>query len=303
MMKDQTVLNITPAYFKSCFPDSPCVGFGDDFYILDATLKDYHSPISKPCRFDGFMLFYCANGDLNMSVNLTDVVISKGMVFINVPGNIIRINEIINTVEEPVRYICMALSKEFFQGLNLEVCKLFNEGISMLQKPGVLLKERDFELTGSLIRYIISLLHTEVSYKREAVLSALSSLFYILMGAWTEASSELNVISQSNRSKVIFDRFMRLVMEFHTEHRNVGFYAEKLCLTPKYLSKIIKSASGRSAPEWIDSYVILEAKNLLKYSGTPIKEIVYQLNFPNQSVFYKFFKAHTGMTPTEYRNS
>ena len=122
-MKDQTVLNITPAYFKSCFPDSPCVGFGDDFYILDATLKDYHSPISKPCRFDGFMLFYCANGDLNMSVNLTDVVISKGMVFINVPGNIICINEIINTVEEPVRYICMALSKEFFQGLNLEVCK------------------------------------------------------------------------------------------------------------------------------------------------------------------------------------
>ena len=91
--------------------------------------------------------------------------------------------------------------------------------------------------------------------------------------------------------------------EYHTKYRNVGFYADKLCLTPKYLSKLIKTATGRSAPEWIDSYVILEAKNLLKYSGTTIKEIVFKLNFPNQSVFYKFFKARTGMTPTEYRNS
>jgi AraC-like DNA-binding protein len=86
-------------------------------------------------------------------------------------------------------------------------------------------------------------------------------------------------------------------------YRNVGFYADRLSLTPKYLSRIIKEASGRSAPEWIDDYVILEAKNLLKYSGLAIKEIVYKLNFPSQSVFYKFFKARTGMTPTEYKNA
>ena len=68
-------------------------------------------------------------------------------------------------------------------------------------------------------------------------------------------------------------------------------------------TKVVKNFSGKSAPEWIDAYVILEAKNLLKYSDLAIKEIVYRLNFPNQSVFYKFFKARTGMTPTEYRNS
>ena len=92
-------------------------------------------------------------------------------------------------------------------------------------------------------------------------------------------------------------------MEYHTNYRNVGFYADKLSLTPKYLSRIIKEASGRSAPEWIDEYVILESKNLLKYSELPIKEIVSRLNFPSQSVFYKYFKAHTGQTPTEYKNS
>jgi AraC-like DNA-binding protein len=69
------------------------------------------------------------------------------------------------------------------------------------------------------------------------------------------------------------------------------------------MSKLIKTATGKSAPEWIDAYVILEAKNLLKYSSDTIKQIVFKLNFPNQSVFYKFFKSRTGMTPSEYRNS
>ena len=301
-MKDQSLLNISLPFFKSRFPEAQSLGFGDDFYILDATLKEYHNPMDRPYRFDGFMVFYCVNGNVKMSVNLSEVELSAGMIYINVPGNIIRLNEMSDRSIEQPRYLCMALSKEFFQSLNVELCKLFNEGISMLEKPCIKLNDKDHELTGSLINYIISLLKSEVSYKREAVLSALSSLFYILMGAWTsEQNSKPDTLS--NRSKVIFDKFMRLVMEYYMQHRNVGFYAEKLCLTPKYLSKIIKTATGRSAPEWIDSYVILEAKNLLKHSGTPIKEIVFKLNFPNQSVFYKFFKAHTGMTPTEYRNS
>ena len=127
----------------------------------------------------------------------------------------------------------------------------------------------------------------------------------VVAGVWSERLEEVrNTTSQTtSRSRMIFDQFIKLVSEYHTKYRNVGFYADKLCLTPKYLSKLIKTASGRSAPEWIDAYVILEAKNLLKYSDITIKEIVYRLNFPNQSVFYKFFKARTGMTPSDYRNS
>ena len=302
-MKDQSLLNITPAHFKSLFPDAQHLSLGDDFFIMDAKLMDYHNPTYRACRLDGFMVFYCMKGNLKMNVNLTEVNLVEGMVYINVPGNIIRVNEFVDTTKEEIRYLCLGLSREFFQSLNVEVCKLFNEGLSMLEKPGVMLKEKDYELAGSLMRYIISLLQANVSYKREAILSAVSSLFYILLGAWSPDQSNENSENPSNRTKVIFDKFMRLVMENYFEHRNVGFYADPLSLTPKYLSKIIKIASGRSAPEWIDSYVVLEAKNLLKYSGSTIKEIVFKLNFPNQSVFYKFFKAHTGMTPTEYRNS
>lgn len=302
-MKDSTLHNISLGYFRSLFPLSPSIGMGDDFYILDARLQKTHRPMNHPCRFDGYMFLYCVKGRLKMNVNLTEFEISEGMVYMNVPGNIIRVNEIVDTPQEEVRFMCLAMSKEFSQGLSVEVNKLFNEGVSMLEKPSILLNENEIELAANLIRHLVALLKSGIPYMKEAVMSSVSSLLYVFMGAWAVGVEDSKDKSASTRSKVTFEKFMKLVSEYHTQYRNVGFYAEELCLTPKYLSKMIKNATGRSAPEWIDSYVILEAKNLLKYSGTTIKEIVYKLNFPNQSVFYKFFKARTGMTPTEYRNS
>lgn len=301
-MENPTLRNISLAQFRDFFPDARCIGLGDDFYMLDIALQKRHQPVNHPCRFDGFMLLYCIKGSIRLNVNLREFKITEGMLFMNLPGNIIRVNEIIETPIEDVRYFCMAISREFSQGLKMEVTKLFNEGVSMLENPGINLNDHEKELTWKHVDLLRSLLENDIPYKRDAILSTLSSMFYVLMGVWNNSESG-ETEGQSTRSKVIFDKFMKLVSEYHTQYRNVGFYADKLCLTPKYLSKLIKNATGRSAPEWIDSYVILEAKNLLKYSGTTIKEIVYKLNFPNQSVFYKFFKARTGMTPTEYRNS
>ena len=259
--------------------------------------------MNHPCRFDGYMFLYCVKGRLKMNVNLTEFEISEGMVYMNVPGNIIRVNEIVDTPQEEVRFLCLAMSKEFSQGLVVEGNKLFNEGVSILEKPIILLNENEVELAANLTRHMVALLKSGIPYVKEAVMSSVSSLLCVFMGAWAASTEDSKDESVSTRSKVTYEKFMKLVSEYHTQYRNVGFYAEQLCLTPKYLSKLIKNATGRSAPEWIDSYVILEAKNLLKYSGITIKEIVYKLNFPNQSVFYKFFKARTGMTPTEYRNS
>ena len=72
-------------------------------------------------------------------------------------------------------------------------------------------------------------------------------------------------------------------------------------MTPKYLSSIIKKHSDKSAAQWIDEYLILEAKSFLKYSDKSMKEIVNDLNFSDSSFFSKYFKKHTGMTPTEYK--
>ena len=296
------MLDISLARFKGFFPDSPRVSYDDDFYVMDIKLSEDSQPLGHPCRFDGYMLLYCVKGRIRLNVNLTEYHIDEGMIFMNVPGNIIRVNEILDVPKEDVRYVCVAMSKEFLQGMHLDANKIFNEGMSMMEKPSVRLNEKEIDTVRCGLEIVTRVLASDSPYKKEALLSLLSSMFYMLMGVWARRGESVE-LAQSSRSKLIFDQFIKLVTEYHTQYRNVGFYADKLCLTPKYLSKLIKNATGRSAPEWIDQYVILEAKNLLKYSGETIKEIVYRLNFPNQSVFYKFFKARTGMTPSQYRNS
>ena len=301
-MDGSTLHDISISRFKEFFPDSPRVSYGEDFYVMDIRLSEETQPLGHPCRFDGYMLLYCVKGRIRLNVNLSEYCIEEGMIFMNVPGNIIRVNEILDVSKDEVRYVCVAMSKDFLQGMQLDANKIFNEGMSMMENPSVRLSQKEIEMVKCGLEVITRIVNSDALYKKEALLSTLSSMFYLLMGVWRKRE-ESQESTQTNRSKIIFDQFIKLVSEYHTQYRNVGFYADKLCLTPKYLSKLIKNATGRSAPDWIDQYVILEAKNLLKYSGVTIKEIVYRLNFPNQSVFYKFFKARTGMTPTEYRNS
>lgn len=261
--------------------------------------------MSHPCRLDGYMLIYCINGHIRLNVNLNEYDLKDGMAFFNIPGNLLRVNELVNTQGEGLHYFCVAMSKSFVNELKIDMNKLFTEGMSLLEHPSVVMDPKEKETAGKFMELLGNLLESDMPYKREAIYSVMSSVFYMLSGIWARQASDLreNASVATNRSRMIFDQFLKLVSQNYARHRNVGFYADKLCLTPKYLSKLIKDTSGRSAPEWIDSYVVLEAKNLLKYSNAAIKEIVYTLNFPNQSVFYKFFKARTGQTPSEYRNS
>jgi AraC-like DNA-binding protein len=99
------------------------------------------------------------------------------------------------------------------------------------------------------------------------------------------------------------ERFIELVQENYRNERLIGFYADKLCITPKYLSKLVKDNTGRSAGEWIDSHVILEARAMLQSSDMTIQQIAASLNFPNQSFFGKYFKRATGLSPKQYRSS
>ena len=297
--------NISLTEFRRYFPSCPSIGLGDDFFIMDIKFDHPHQSLSHPCRLDGYMLIYCISGHIRLNVNLHEYDLKDGMVFFNLPGNLLRVNELVNTHDGGLHYFCVAMSKPFVNELKIDMNKLFTEGMSLLEHPSVVLDHKEKKVAGKYMELLGNLLESDMPYKKEAIYSVMSSVFYMLSGIWARQASDLreNAAVATSRSRMIFDQFIKLVSQNYAKHRNVGFYADKLCLTPKYLSKLIKDTSGRSAPEWIDSYVVLEAKNLLKYSNAAIKEIVYTLNFPNQSVFYKFFKARTGMTPSEYRNS
>ena len=100
---------------------------------------------------------------------------------------------------------------------------------------------------------------------------------------------------------LLFNQFIKLVESNFRRERRVGWYAEQIDITPKYLSETIKKVSQRTPNEWIDNYVVLELRLMLKNSTKSIKQITDEMNFPNQSFLGKFFKEHVGLSPTEYR--
>lgn len=297
--------NISLSQFKKIFSDSPHLGLGDEFYIFDASLTEHHKPLAHPCRFDCFMLIYCVNGHIKLNVNLEEYDLKDSMLFMNYPGNIIRVNQLVQSEQSDLRYICVMMSRGFVSNLMLDVNKIFTNNKSIIDHPIISLNKSQEGLLCEHMSVILKIMKDDTPFKDECVRSVISSVMYFLSGVWaaSDFSNENKTEAISNRTRMLVDGFIKLVSEYHTSHRNVGFYADKLCLTPKYLSRVVRDVTGRSAPEWIDAFVILEAKNLLKYSGLAIKEIVYKLSFPNQSVFYKFFKSRTGMTPSEYRHS
>ena len=103
------------------------------------------------------------------------------------------------------------------------------------------------------------------------------------------------------RQEELYNSFLELVGDNYNQSRELGFYADRLCVTAKYLSEVVKAVSGKTALEIIEEYVITECKALLLSTVMSIQEISDELNFPSQSVFGKYFKRVTGLSPNAYR--
>lgn len=276
----------------------------DDLFVAEMHYETKMDIIEYPCRFHGYMAFFCIKGEFEVEINLKKFTIRKDSMFIYTPGNIVRVTNIDPREKESVHFVVVAISEDLMSSTRFDFSKLYNESLRLLESPCVVINENERELCRKYFDLIQEVSKIRMPNMRESVAALISSIFYLMGAMWTDrltAAKKNGGEEVSTRSKIVLEDFLMLVRDYHTKERSLSFYADKLYLTPKYLSKLIKSVSGKSAHEWIDSFVILEAKNLLKYSDMSIKSIVYELNFPNQTTFYRFFKTKTGMTPSEYR--
>lgn len=102
------------------------------------------------------------------------------------------------------------------------------------------------------------------------------------------------------RQDELFEKFINIVKQYCSTEHSVRFYAEKLFITPQYLSKVSKDISGKTANVWIDEFVLLEAKTLLMHTNLTVQEISLKVGFSDQSCFGKFFRKHTGLSPRKF---
>ncbi|MDF2193397.1 helix-turn-helix transcriptional regulator [Paraflavitalea sp. CAU 1676] len=120
-----------------------------------------------------------------------------------------------------------------------------------------------------------------------------------LAGLYHKYSNQPNIVY--DRKKDLLWRFLALLPGHVKSERSLQFYADRLYVTPKYLTQTVKKLSGQTAGTYIDNLVIVEAKNLLRDPALTIAQVADQLDFSDQFFFSKFFKRYTGTTPSEYR--
>ena len=162
-------------------------------------------------------------------------------------------------------------------------------------KPIGRLSAEMMELVEHYKKFVLERKRAAGKYSQKVVRSLVGALVYELFQFWSE-TMDMKTEAQSS-SDILFRRFVQAVNDDEVKHRSVSYYAQKLYVTPKYLSVVCKEKSGQSAMEFINSMVMLDVRRLLTYSDMSIKEVSSSLGFPNVSFFGKYVKAHTGMTP------
>jgi len=135
---------------------------------------------------------------------------------------------------------------------------------------------------------------------KELIMSLADVLAYEILNIYMEKLSDENVPEQAHNEDTVH-KFLQLASNNYMKHRELSFYADKLFITARYLSSMVKAKTGRTALYWITELVISDAKQHLAYTNMSIKQIALRLGFPNQSFFGKYFKNYTGMSPLKYR--
>lgn len=266
-----------------------------DFWVYCHFLGSMIPKITDPIKFTSFCSVFVKEGEGKIEIDLMTYEF-KGPCIVNIrQGQIIQNAKISDNFDASF----IVLSKRFCDNLFVVLKDCASYGTAalnqMMKVPDNLVEK--FEKFYSHIREIFSSSQGANSY--QAMVLAIASFFY-------ECGTQcyLPVIdSNKTSSSRITEKFLSLVQQHFKKERFLEFYANKLELSTKHLSRTVKETTGFTAVDWIDRFVILEAKVLLKSTTMSIQQIADELNFGNQSFFGKYFKKHVGKSPKDFRNS
>lgn len=265
-----------------------------DFWVYCHFTGTMIPELTDPLKFTSNCSIYVKEGEGNVEIDLMSYKF-KGPCIVNIKeGQILQSADFKGNFEASF----IVLSRRFCDNLFLVLKDCNSYGTATITRVAPIpekLVER-FDRFYDHIRDIFSDGQDMNAY--QAMVLAISSFFY-------ECGTicyppVINSAKKSNGR--LTEKFLSLVQQHFKKERFLDFYAQQLEMTTKHLSRKIKETTGYSAVEWIDRFVILEAKVLLKSSSMSVQQIADELNFNSQSIFGKYFKKHTGRSPKEFRN-
>lgn len=269
-----------------------CTEKGNLLAFKSATLDPRY--LNKPFRSAASAVAICTKGWMEVTVDMQARRMSRGAVIIYGPHSIVEFHNCSDDLEIYAVIFTPEIIKETMIDLDsvMPILKYFTE------HPGDPMVLDEKEISTLLKFYDLS--YDVIEIGKPAIIR---DVLTAMVATFGEMYSRRLTGDRHNftRQQEYFEKFLREVAMHHQNERSVKYYADALHITPKYLSTIIKDISGKSATSWINDFVIQQAKIMLKYSGKSIQEITYEMNFSTQSFFGKYFKRHTGISPSEYR--
>ena len=267
----------------------------DDILLLD---KMNEVPIpQEPRRMNFILIALCTKGRVQYRMDTQEQLVTPGQMIIVSERHVID-----NYMASPdLEGLCMILSANFYREIIQNVGDISSLFLFTRTHPVLTLTSKDIATFKEYFHVIKRKINDSGNhFRKDLIRTLLLAMFYDLSNVIYQERQTSE--KRQSRSDVIFTKFIKLVEANCKVERRVGWYAQQLCITPKHLSETVKSVSQRTPNEWIDNYVILEVRVMLKNTTKNIKEIAEELHFPNQSFFGKYFKEHVGVSPSAYRN-
>ncbi len=280
-------------------PTIPVEGLGNSlFECFTIDLENSNTPTATlPMKVKAGVVCVCLRGTGKLVINNRTYEITKGSLITILPNSL----------------ICDASSSEDFLGFAVatatNVMSSFQMGdvvkgfVYISNHPVLKIDEQQMSMIVGLCEMLTQKRKEKKNhpFKDETVHHLLAVLCYEIYGYYMKHTDVVDTPVACSRQSSLCQEFLSLVDRYATEHRDLDFYADKLCITAKYLSLVVKKVSGHSPVEWIDNAVMIYARALLSTSTMTVQQISAELHFPNPSFFGQFFKRHEGITPKKFR--
>ena len=266
---------------------------GEDLILLDKPV--ILSGFEYPFKVDVVTAIICMEGETNGQMDLKPYHSTSPSMIIIMPGQILQYEYI----SPDFSGLFIIMSKHFVD--SLDIGDRFSLFVSIRENPCITLNEQEQEAMLTYYKMMQRVIRIEDNPYRLEIAKNLTKAFFYGAGYFFHSTSMQD--KKLSKNEILVGNYLNLVKTHYKQQRGLEFYANKLCITCKYMSTIITRTSGKTAGDWIDDYVMLEAKALLKSTNMTIQQISDELNFPTQSFFGKYFKRLAGVSPKEYRNN
>ena len=271
-----------------------------DYVDGDIAFSDrinYHSPRPSSFKIEALRILACMKGSLQVVVNSREYIITANELFCCGP------NAVIHHCQPSIDFECkmLALSTRVVRRFINHGSDMRNKIYYVNQNPILRIGEEGMQVFNQYHALLYSRIKVaESRYRKDIVSSLTGAILYELLASLDKfcAPVDNTLVRQGD---ILFKRFIEILAGTQIKSRNVSYYADKLFVTPKYLSTVCKQVSEKTAFDLINQLVMEDITQLLKYSEKSIKEISDYLDFPTLSFFGKYVKAHSGFSPTEYR--